>query len=167
MADYCYNKVDFLGENSALAIEHFSEMGYDCPPFLNILLDNDAVYFESKRIPPLRDLQEIAESFDVDFKLICQLPNERTKEKYDYVCMKNQKLDLAAEVLKTMISDATSVDELEGIAEVIHEQADRSRVNSHERLILAHLAERKFNEINSNTQDQDQNIPSAARKIGR
>ncbi|WP_431293341.1 hypothetical protein [Pedobacter sp. P26] len=167
MADYCYNKLDFLGENSVLAIDHFSELGYDCPPFLNILIDNDAVYFESRWIPPLRDLQEIAESFDVDFKLVYQLPNERIKEKYDYVCMKNQKLDLAAEVLKTMISEATSVEVLEGIAEVIHEQADRSCVNSRERLVLAHLAERKFNEINSNTHEQNQNIPSSARKIGR
>jgi hypothetical protein len=79
MADYCSNKVTFKGENRQQAMDHFVAMGYDSPPFYDILIDDTAVYFESRWMPPQRDLNEIAELFNVSYELAYRLPNESKK----------------------------------------------------------------------------------------
>lgn len=147
MADYCSNKVDFQGENRDQVFSHFSSMGYDCPPYQDIIVDSNAVYFESRWIPPLRDLIQLAESFDVNFKLVYQLPNERAKEKYSYTCLKNEKLPVIGEELRKRIQTAGSLSELEKVEADLHEKADRSQLDSHQRSILTGLIGKRSAEI--------------------
>lgn len=147
MADYCSNKASFSGEHSGLALEHFSQMGYDAPPYYAILVDGDAVYFESRWIPPLRDLIGVAEKFDVDFRLTYQLPNERAKEKHSYTCLKNEKLPREGEALRKEILAAASLSELERAEMSLHEKADRSVFDAHQRSILTQLVGKRSAEI--------------------
>lgn len=122
-------------------------MGYDAPPFLAILVDTEAVYFESRIAPPLKDLQEIAESFDVDLKLLYILPDEHKREKFNYTCLKNRKLEGLASDLKKQIFKAVSVQELEKASVSINEKGHGSHINMNEWTILAYLAEKKYNEL--------------------
>lgn len=167
MANYCSNMAEFSGENSQMVLEHFSSMGYDSPPFYDILIDNDAVHFESRWIPPIKDLCEIAESFGVDFKLVYQVPHERTKEKYNYTCLNNRKLEGLANDLKELILKAASVYDLEKASESINDKGQGSQIDMDEWTILAYLAEKKYNEIASAAQQPDQESSDFRRKTGR
>lgn len=167
MADYCSNKVGFSGENARLALEHFSQMGYDAPPYHDIIVDGDAVYFESRWIPPLRDLTSLAEMFDVDFKLTYQLPNERAKEKYSYTCLINQKLPRAGEQLRNEILGSSSLSELEKVETSLHEKAHRAILDSHQRSILTQLLGKKTAEILGTGYGQQNDVQHENRRRGR
>jgi len=161
MADYCSNKIDFIGDNRQAAFDHFSQMGYDSPPFHDILISDEAVYFESRWIPPLRDLNRIAEQFDVDYKLTYQLPNERKKEKYSYTCLHNEKFGGPAATLAAEIKRADSLEALEKSEHELHELGDKAQLNNHERSLLAHLIGKRSEHLLGVQQEQqlpDQDI---------
>lgn len=167
MANYCSNKAEFSGENSQMVLEHFSSMGYDSPPFYDILIDNDAVHFESRWIPQIKDLCEIAENYGVDFKLVYQVPHERTKEKYSYTCLQNRNLEGLANDLKALILKATSVYDLEKASESINDKGQGSQINKNEWTILAYLAEKKYNEIATPARQPHQESSDFRRRTGR
>lgn len=144
MADYCSNMVTFTGNQQQLAVEHFAEMGYDAPPFYAILIDDNAVYFESRWIPPQKDLNEIAELFDVSYDIVYRLPNERKKESYHYDCMNDEPLRKIADNLRLQIREAADQTALGPLENLIHAQGDLGKINFHERSILTQVLGKKY-----------------------
>ncbi len=62
----------------------------DSPPFEAILVQDIRLYFDSKQFPPIWDLSEIAEKFDVNYALECSAWGN--KSDYIYVCHQKQSL---------------------------------------------------------------------------
>jgi len=144
MDEYCSNKVLFAGAQNAAAVEYFAAMGYDAPPFYNLIVEEDVVYFESRYIPPLRDLNEIAELFDVSYDLVYQLPGERSKEKYHYACLKDESLGKAANGLRLRLLGLSDPASLETMEISIDQQRDQNTINAHEHSILKQLLGKQY-----------------------
>ncbi|SDE11291.1 hypothetical protein SAMN05216464_1045 [Mucilaginibacter pineti] len=166
MADYCSNTVTFIGDNQPDALEYFMDMGYDSPPFEAILVDDDSVHFESRWVPPIKDLIEIAELFDVNYKLAYRLPNERAKVKYEYTCMQNEKLSKPAAILRGQIAKAIAPNDLELLETAVQEQAERGAFNNYERAILNQLLGKRAVVLNDQAKQPEQSA-SPARRLGR
>lgn len=152
MAEQCSNKVSFLGGNSSQAIDHFAEMGDESPPFYALIIEEDTVWFESKWIPPLRDLNEIAERFDVSYDLVYQLPDERAKQKHHYACLNDQPLGPAADALRRLVLAAPGRETLDVLEEDVHAQADLGQIDLHEQLVLSELIGKQYGNLSGNRQ---------------
>ncbi|MES2446590.1 MAG: hypothetical protein V4546_05375 [Bacteroidota bacterium] len=167
MADYCSNRITFTGDNRQEALQYFSGLGYDSPPFYDLITNDEAVYFESRWVSPLRDLNQIAEQFNVSYDLVYQLPNERTKEKYHYACLQDEQLNEHAALLRTQINDTCTATELNKQESRVHEQAEKGLFNNHERSILTQLLGKKYIALSKVERPWEDDGPDRGNQIGR
>lgn len=167
MADYCSNRVTFTGDKGQEVLQHFSNMGYDAPPFHDLIVNEEAVYFESRWIPPLRDLNQIAEQFNVSYDLVYQLPNERTKENYHYACLQDEQLNEPAALLRTQINETGTAMELNKLESRVHEQAEKGLFNNHERSILTQLLGKQYIALSKAERPWENDDPDRPNQIGR
>ena len=144
MAGYCLNQLTFSGAGSEPATAYFDAIGEDAPPFYNLFVEGGVVYFESKWIPPLRDLNEIAEAYDVNYDLHYQLPDERQKQRYQYTCMQDEPLDLTGDALRTLILSSPDTLMLDSLESEIQDQSDLGHLNAHERDVLTLLLGKRY-----------------------
>jgi hypothetical protein len=76
LTGHCMNTVVFAGDNEQAILDHFNKMEEHTPPFLSIMVYDNALHFDSGWIPPTRSLSEIAEQFDVSYKIDFRVPYE-------------------------------------------------------------------------------------------
>jgi hypothetical protein len=144
MAGYCLNQLTFSGANSLQATTYFDAIGEDAPPFYNLFVEDRVVYFESKWIPPLRDLNELAEVYDVNYDLYYQLPDERQKQRYQYTCMQSETLDLTGDAMRMLILASPDTLMLDALETEIQDQSDLGYLNAHERDALTLLLGKRY-----------------------
>jgi len=157
MNTYVYNVVVFKGENSENILSHFKQMPIDSPPFEAILVSDNKLYFDSKQFPPIRDLSEIAEKFDVNYTLKCSAWGN--KSDYTYVCHQKQELPQIGEEIRQSINNSTSLNELRKIDQSLQEAAYMGKLDNHQFFILKQIVGKKHQELNPEpTREQDERV---------
>lgn len=108
--DYCSSEVIFKGDNIKRVMDHFRAFGDKAPPFLDTAVLKDKVKFKSPWTPPIRDLNAIAERFDVSYTLIYQIAGKPT-ESVSYTCLQHEPVSEAAERIRNVINNLSSEDD--------------------------------------------------------
>ncbi|MBB1644514.1 hypothetical protein [Sphingobacterium sp. UME9] len=155
MNTYVYNVVVFKGENSENILSHFKQMPIDSPPFEAILVQDNTLYFDSKQFPPIRDLSEIAEKFDVNYTLECSAWG--IKSNYIYVCHQKQALSHIGEEIRQSINNCTSPDELRKADQSLLQEAYMGKLDNHQFFVLKQIVGKKNRELNP-TREEDQEV---------
>lgn len=99
LTGHCMNTVVFAGDNEQAILAHFNQMEEHTPPLLSIMVYDNALHFDSRWIPPIRSLSEIAEQFDVSYKIGFRVPYE-DRGTYTYTCLQQQPLSPQADLLR-------------------------------------------------------------------
>ena len=111
MANYCSNSVTFTGGDSGEALAHFTDLEYNSPPFLDISIYGEQVNFESRWVPPIRELNRLAEHFSVNYRLDYHIPYE-DRASYVYTCLQQEALSPEAVKVRDIINRAATPGEL-------------------------------------------------------
>lgn len=162
---YCINTVVFTGDNEAAILEYFSQLEEHTPPFLSIMVADDKLRFDSRWIPPIRSLNEIAEQFDVNYRIDYRVPYE-DRGTYNYICLQQQYLSPQADLLRSMINAADSREMLANTETILTRNILAQSLNLHELEVLSHLMGKKYNEFRLK-EIQDRNDEESGRRIGR
>lgn len=131
------------------------------PPFEAILVSDNKLYFDAKQFPPIRDLSEVAEKFDVNYILACSAWGN--KSDYTYVCHQKQVLSQIGEEIRQSINNSTSVQELRKTDNSLLQAAYMGKLDNHQFFILKQIVGKKDRELNP-TREQDE---EATRSRGR
>lgn len=99
------------------------------PPFEAILVEDNKLHFDSKQLPPIRDLSQIAERFDVNYTL-------------DY---------------SASINKSTSLQELGKIDQSLLQASFMGKLDNHQFFILKQIVGKKNRELNP-TREQDEEV---------
>src|SRR5690606_31450568 len=110
----------------------------DAPPFLDISINGDTVSFQSRWIPPLRELNRIAEQFDVSYWLQYLIPGE-DRTSYEYICLQHQALEPAAETVLEIINKTETKAQLEVAQGLVGDQLQKRTSGPRELGIFASL----------------------------
>lgn len=163
LTGHCMNTVVFAGDNKQAILDHFNQMEEHTPPFLSIMVYDNALHFDSRWIPPIRSLSEIAEQFDVSYKIDFRVPYE-DRGTYAYTCLQQQPLSPQADLLRAFINAAENPEQLAEKETYLTRHILAQSLDLHELEVLSFLTGKKYNEflINGIKNDQDDN-----RKIGR
>lgn len=162
---YCINTVVFTGDNEAAILEYFNQLEEHTPPFLSILVADNKLRFDSRWIPPIRSLNEIAEQFDVNYRIDYRVPYE-DRGTYNYTCLQQQSLSPNAASLRSMINAADSRQNLAEKETQLTRHILAQSLNLHELEVLSHLMGKKYNEFRLKD-IQDRNDDEPGRRIGR
>lgn len=157
MNTYCYNVVVFEGENSEKILSYFKQLPMNSPPFEAILVDDNKLYFDSKHFPPLRDLNEIAERFNVNYTLDCSAWGN--KSNHTYTCHQKQVLPQIGEEIRQSINNSTSANELRKIDQSLQEATYMGKLDNHQFFILKQIVGKKNRELTPEpTREQDDEV---------
>lgn len=146
MTSYCANTVVFSGDNQKKALQYFAALPENSPPFLAILIYDNALHFDSRWIPPLRDLDAVAEQFNVSYNLQYQIPYEE-KASYQYTCLQHHPLSQEGDNIRREINEATELGQMEHIEAKVHNHLHSQSLDQHQLIVLSHLLGKKFNEL--------------------
>lgn len=143
---YCINTVEFIGENQQLALEYFKgkEAEEHYPPFLAIMVYDNAVHFDSRWVPPIRSLNEVAEQFDVSYHIDYRVPYE-DRGSYFYTCLQQEDLSDEAHAIRETINSAVTIEELEDADALVTRHVLAQSLNLHELEVLSYIAGKKYN----------------------
>lgn len=111
MSDHCSNEVVFSGDDTGKVLDHFRSFGDKAPPFLDTVVSRDTVKFRSPWTPPIRDLNAIAERFDVSYRLIYEIPGKPSELLY-YTCLRHEPMSEAAERIRNVINSVSTTEDL-------------------------------------------------------
>lgn len=136
MDDYCSNTVTFTGENSNNVLDHFRNFSKKVPPFLNTVVSGNSVTFESRWTPPIRDLNAIAERFDVSYHLQYRI-NEKPKETLSYICLNHEPMSPAAERIRIVINGLSTEDDIKNAEKMVGELLTHRTLNLHDLGVIA------------------------------
>jgi len=157
------NTVVFAGDNEQAILDHFNKMEEHTPPFLSIMVYDNALHFDSRWIPPIRSLNEIAEQFDVSYKIDFRVPYE-DRGAYAYTCLQQQPLSPQADLLRAFINAAENPEQLAEKETYLTRHILAQSLDLHELEVLSYLTGKKYNEFRIN---EIQNNQDNSRKIGR
>lgn len=146
LTGHCMNTVVFVGDHELQALEHFNQMEEHTPPFLAIMVYDNALHFDSRWIPPIRSLNEIAEQFDVSYQLDYRVPYE-DRGTYRYTCLQQQYLSPQADLLRSFINAADNRERLAETETYLTRHILAQSLNLHELEVLSHLTGKKYNEF--------------------
>jgi len=163
LTGHCINTVVFGGDNEQAILDHFNQMEEHTPPFLSIMVYDNALHFDSRWIPPIRSLSEIAEQFDVSYKIDFRVPYE-DRGTYTYTCLQQQPLSPQADLLRVFINAAENPDQLAEKETYLTRHILAQSLDLHELEVLSYLTGKKYNEFRANA---IQNRQDDSRKIGR
>jgi hypothetical protein len=170
LTGHCINTVVFTGENELDILEHFNRMEQHTPPFLAIMVYENALHFDSRWTPPIRSLNEIAEQFDVSYKIDYRVPYE-DRGTYNYTCLQQQPLSPQAGLLRAFINAADSSERLAETEIHLTRHILAQSLDLHELEVLSYLAGKKYHEVRlieiQNNDNPDRNDNEHGRKIGR
>jgi hypothetical protein len=163
LTGHCINTVVFGGENEQEILGYFNQMEEHSPPFLSIMVYDNALHFDSRWTPPIRSLNEIAERFDVSYKIDYRVPYE-DRGSYSYICLQQQPLSPQADLLRVFINAAENPEQLAEKETYLTRHILAQSLDLHELEVLSYLTGKKYNEfrLNENQKRQDSNP-----KIGR
>lgn len=164
LTGHCINTVVFTGDNEQAILEHFNRMEEHNPPFLSIMVYDNALHFDSRWIPPIRSLNEIAEQFDVSYNIDYRVPYE-DRGTYHYVCLQHQYLSPQADLLRSFINAADDRERLAETETYLTRHILAQSLDLHELEVLSYLTGKKYNEFRLK-ESQDRN-DEPGRKIGR
>ncbi|WP_185210717.1 hypothetical protein [Sphingobacterium mizutaii] len=150
MANYCSNAVTFMGKNSEKALSHFASMGDNTPPYLEIFIHKGIINFESRWVPPIRDLNRLAEKFNVSYKLDYHIPHE-DRETFVYTCLQQEPLVPMANKIRDIISKAETREELENLDLMVKELIEYRTFNLHDLGLLTCVLNHRFNQMGFTT----------------
>lgn len=126
MDEYCSNTIEFKGDRNREVLEHFRDFSPKVPPFIDTSVAGGKVKFKSPLVPPIRDLNAIAERFDVSYKFTYQTPG-KSKETFSYVCLAHETLSPVAETIRDIVKGVSTIEELEGakmmVAEILYHRS--------------------------------------------
>jgi hypothetical protein len=142
MADYCSNSVIFLGSNSGRALDYFASLEGNVSPFLEISIYKDTVNFESRWVPPIKELNRIAETFDVSYDLHYHIP-DKDRRSSAYICLDHQPLSPIAERIRHTLKEISSLEELEGAELTVGELLFYQTLNMRELGVLACMLKKR------------------------
>lgn len=162
LTGHCINTVVFTGENEQAILEHFNQMEEHTPPFLSIMVYDNALHFDSRWIPPIRSLNEIAEQFDVNYQIEYRVPYE-DRGTYSYTCLQQQPLSPQADLLRAFINAADDPERLAETETYLTRHILAQSLNLHELEVLSYLTGKKYNEFRL----QDRSDEEPGRRIGR
>ncbi len=165
LTGHCINTVVFTGDNEQAILEHFNQMDEHAPPFLSIMVYDNALHFDSRWIPPIRSLNEIAEQFDVNYQIDYRVPYE-DRGTYNYTCLQQQPLSPEADLLRTFINAADDHERLATTETYLTRHILAQSLNLHELEVLSYLTGKKYNEFRLR-EIQGHNHEEPGRKIGR
>lgn len=142
------NTVRFIGDNEQQALEFFNEKerAEHWPPFLSIMVYDNALHFDSRWVPPIRSLNEVAEQFDVSYQIDYRVPYE-DKGTYRYTCLQDESLSDEADKLRELINNAVERGELEDAEASLTRHVLAQSLNLHELEVLSYIAGKKYNEF--------------------
>jgi hypothetical protein len=163
LTGHCINTIVFAGDNENEILEHFNRMEEHSPPFLSIMVYDNALHFDSRWIPPIRSLTEIAEQFDVSYKIDYRVAYE-DRGTYTYTCLQQQPLSPQADLLRTFINAAENPEQLAEKEAYLTRHILAQSLDLHELEVLSYLTGKRYNEFRLN-EIQDRN--EGNRKIGR
>ena len=146
VANYCSNLVSFTGKNSDGVLAYFQSLGKDAPPFLDISINGDTVSFQSRWIPPLRELNRIAEQFDVSYWLQYLIPGE-DRTSFEYICLQHQALEPAAEKVLEIINKTETKAQLKEAEELVGDLLQNRTFDLRELGIFASLLKKRANQL--------------------
>jgi hypothetical protein len=165
LTGHCINTVVFAGDNELEILEHFNQMEEHTPPFLSIMVYDNALHFDSRWIPPIRSLNEIAEQFDVNYHIDYRVPYE-DRGSYNYTCLQQQPLSPQADLLRAFINAADDPEKLAETETYLTRHILAQSLNLHELEVLSYLTGKKYNEFRIR-ETQDRNDEEPGRQIGR
>lgn len=165
LTGHCINTVVFTGDNELAILEHFNQMEEHTPPFLSIMVYDNALHFDSRWIPPIRSLNEIAEQFDVSYKIDYRVPYE-DRGTYHYTCLQQQPLSPQADLLRAFINAAENPERLAETETYLTRHILAQSLDLHELEVLSYLTGKKYNEFRLQ-ETQDRNDEEPGRRIGR
>ena len=163
LTGHCINTVVFAGNNEQAILDHFSQIEEHTPPFLSIMVYDNALHFDSRWIPPIRNLNEIAEQFDVSYKIDFRVPYE-DHGIYRYTCLQQQPLSPQADLLRAFINGADNSERLAETETHLTRHILAQSLDLHELEVLSYLTGKKYNEFRINGINNNQDD---SRKIGR
>lgn len=140
--DYCSNEVVFKGDNVKRILDHFRAFGDKAPPFLDTAVHRGKVKFKSPWTPPIRDLNAIAERFDVSYTLIYQTAGKPT-ESVSYTCLQHEPVSEAAERIRNVINNLSSEDDLRNAELLVGELFYHRTLDLHDLGVIACLIKRQ------------------------
>lgn len=165
LTGHCINTVVFTGENSEAILEYFNRMEEHTPPFLAILVYDNTLHFDSRWIPPIRSLNEIAEQFDVNYHLDYRVPYE-DRGTFNYTCLQQQPLSPRADLLRVFINAAENPERLAETETQLTRHILAQSLDLHELEVLSYITGKKYNELRLKL-SQDRNDDEPRRIIGR
>jgi len=155
LTGHCINTVVFAGDNELEILEHFNQMEEHTPPFLSIMVYDNALHFDSRWIPPIRSLNEIAEQFDVSYKIDYRVPYE-DRGTYNYTCLQHQPLSPQADLLRAFINNSENPEQLAEKETYLTRHILAQSLDLHELEVLSYLTGKKYNEFRlKEIQDRD------------
>jgi hypothetical protein len=163
LTGHCINTVVFAGDNEVGILEYFNQMEEHSPPFLSIMVYDNALHFDSRWIPPIRSLNEIAEQFDVSYKIDYRVPYE-DRGTYNYTCLQDQPLSPQADLLRAFINNSENREQLAEKETFLTRHILAQSLDLHELEVLSYLTGKKYNEFRLN---EIQNRNEGNHKIGR
>lgn len=163
LTGHCINRVVFGGDREQEILEHFNQMEEHTPPFLLIMVYDNALHFDSRWIPPIRSLSEIAAQFDVSYKIDFRVPYE-DRGTYSYTCLQQQPLSPQADLLRAFINAAENSEQLAKKETYLTRHILAQSLDLHELEVLSYLTGKKYNEFRLN---EIQSHQDGGRKIGR
>lgn len=163
LTGHCMNTVMFAGDNEQEILGHFNEMEEHTPPFLSIMVYDNALHFDSRWIPPIRSLNVIDEQFDVSYKIEYRVPYE-DRGTYSYTCLQQQPLSPQADLLRAFINAAEDPNQLAEKETYLMRHILAQSLDLHELEVLSYLTGKKYNEFRLNEVQKNQD---GSRKIGR
>lgn len=170
MPENCYNFVSFTGENTDAVLEHFQKIENDNPLFSRISIYKDTVAFYSHWVPPLTELNLIAEQFDVSYFLEYRIPYEH-QTSFEYICMQHQPLELAAEKIREIINKAETKAQFKEADKILDDLLITRELSFRELGLLACFLKKRITEIGRNNMrvqaPWESANPSTEKKRGR
>ena len=168
LTGHCMNTVVFTCDNEQAILEHFNQMEEHTPPFLSIMVYDNALHFDSRWIPPIRSLNEIAEQFDVSYKIDFRVPSYEDRGTYTYTytytCLQQQPLSPQADLLRAFINAAENPEQLAEKETYLTRHILAQSLDLHELEVLSYLTGKIYNEFRAN---EIQNRQDDSRKIRR
>ncbi len=155
---YCLNTVVFTGARGVEILEYFKNMEEHSPPFLSILVADGRLNFDSRWIPPIRSLNEIAEMFDVSYDINYRVPFE-DRGNYRYTCLQDQPLSAPADQLRQAINAAVSREQLAITESELTKHILSQSLNLHELEVLSHLTGKRYNDFRLSDIQQRNAVP--------
>ena len=178
MANYCSNYVTFTGPNSAKALSHFASLGNHSFPFLDIYVSGDYVLFESRWMPPIKKLNQLAEELSFSYKLDFDAHPEG-KGSYSYTCLQEETLDSDADMIRKIINKVETKEQFEKADKILRELLIERENDPRELGLFASLMNHKATQLNltatyhQNIQEKteqkpwESDVPSADTKRSR